>query len=217
MLYSAAAPLARALTQYLCMVRHGESLWNEENRFTGWVDVPLTDVGREQARAAGRLIRSTGIRFHVAYSSALSRAVETARIIIAELGYDVPLIVDPRLNERRYGDLEGLNKDRAAEAFGAELVRAWRRGFRSRPPGGESLEDVQRRVVPFFRNAVITDLREGRNVLLVAHGNTLRAIIAHIDGLSDEQVENLEVRSAVPILYTYDTASGRFVEKKVLG
>jgi Phosphoglycerate mutase 1 len=134
----------------LCLIRHGESLWNKENRFTGWVDVPLTDNGREQAKKAGEILKSLNIKFDIAYTSLLSRSIETLEIIIRILGDNIPVIKDISLNERHYGDLQGLNKDKVAEIYGKEQVKLWRRSLKVRPPNGESLEDTQKRTLPFF-------------------------------------------------------------------
>ncbi|MEM0143168.1 MAG: 2,3-diphosphoglycerate-dependent phosphoglycerate mutase, partial [Candidatus Parvarchaeum sp.] len=158
----------------LCILRHGESLWNKENRFTGWVDVPLTVNGEEQAKKAGSLIKKSGIKFDIAYTSVLARAVDTLHIIMKNIG-KLPVIKDPALNERMYGDLQGLNKKDTAEKYGAEQVHIWRRSYDIKPPNGESLEDTQKRTIPFFINCIMTDLKDGKNVLVVAHGNSLRS------------------------------------------
>lgn len=200
----------------LCLIRHGESLWNEENRFTGWVDVPLTDKGRKQAQDAAELIKSKGIKFDVAYTSQLSRAIETLDIIEDYLGYNIPIIKDFHLNERNYGDLQGLNKQRTAEIYGSEQVHIWRRSYDVRPPNGESLEDTQKRTVPFFEHAILTDLKEGRNVLVVAHGNSIRSIIMYLDMLSKDQVVSLEIAEGLPIIYEYNEATGKFVDKYII-
>jgi 2,3-bisphosphoglycerate-dependent phosphoglycerate mutase len=200
----------------LCLIRHGESLWNKENRFTGWVDVPLTDEGREQAKKAGEILKSLNIKFDIAYTSLLSRAIETLEIIIKTLGYNIPVIKDVSLNERHYGDLQGLNKDKVAEIYGKEQVRLWRRSLRVRPPNGESLEDTQKRTIPFFERAIKGDLELNKNVLVVAHGNSLRSIVSYIENLNEEQILNLEIEPAVPILYDYDINSKKFYNKRIL-
>ena len=176
----------------LVLVRHGESLWNRENRFTGWVDVPLTEKGEEEAREAGRLIKDAGIKFDVAYTSQLERAIRTLLIIIDVLGVKIPIIKDFHLNERHYGDLQGLNKEETAEIYGDEQVHLWRRSYDVRPPGGESLEDTQKRTVPFFKNAIMLDLtRYRKNVLVVAHGNSLRSIVMYLENISKEDIKHL--------------------------
>ncbi len=201
---------------YLCLIRHGESLWNEEDRFTGWVDVPLTEIGRKQAKDAAGLLKSKNIKFDVAYTSQLSRAIETLDIIINELGYSIPIIKDAHLNERNYGDLQGLNKEKTALIYGVEQVHLWRRSYDIRPPNGESLEDTQKRTVPFFQHAIQTDLQDNRNVLVVAHGNSLRSIVMYIDMLTKNQVLALEIPVALPIIYEYDAFKNKFVDKQVL-
>jgi 2,3-bisphosphoglycerate-dependent phosphoglycerate mutase len=200
----------------LCLIRHGESLWNKENRFTGWVDVPLTDEGREQAKKAGEILKSLNIKFDIAYTSLLSRAIETLEIIIRTLGYNIPVIKDISLNERHYGDLQGLNKDKVAEIYGKEQVKLWRRSLKVRPPNGESLEDTQKRTIPFFERAIKGDLELNKNVLVVAHGNSLRSIVSYIENLNEEQILNLEIEPAVPILYDYDINSKKFYNKRIL-
>lgn len=200
----------------LCLIRHGESLWNKENRFTGWVDVPLTDEGREQAKKAGEILKSLNIKFDIAYTSLLSRAIETLEIIIRTLGYNIPVIKDVSLNERHYGDLQGLNKDKVAEIYGKEQVKLWRRSLKVRPPNGESLEDTQKRTIPFFERAIKGDLELNKNVLVVAHGNSLRSIVSYIENLNEEQILNLEIEPAVPILYDYDINSKKFYNKRIL-
>ncbi|EOD42343.1 Phosphoglycerate mutase 1 [Candidatus Nanobsidianus stetteri] len=200
----------------LCLIRHGESLWNKENRFTGWVDVPLTDEGREQAKKAGEILKSLDIKFDIAYTSLLSRAIETLEIIIRTLGYNIPVIKDISLNERHYGDLQGLNKDKVSEIYGKEQVKLWRRSLKVRPPNGESLEDTQKRTIPFFERAIKGDLELNKNVLVVAHGNSLRSIVSYIENLNEEQILNLEIEPAVPILYDYDIYNKKFYNKRIL-
>jgi 2,3-bisphosphoglycerate-dependent phosphoglycerate mutase len=197
----------------LALVRHGQSLWNLQNRFTGWVDVPLTERGREEARTAGAALR--GIGFDVAYTSALRRAQDTLAIILAETGLDVPVIRDAALNERDYGDLAGLDKAETAERYGPEQVHTWRRSFDVAPPGGESLRDTAARTLPFFDRAVMGDLRHGRDVLVVAHGNSNRSIVMRLDDLGPEEVVTVELATGVPVLYDLDDA-GRVTGKRVL-
>jgi 2,3-bisphosphoglycerate-dependent phosphoglycerate mutase len=152
----------------LALVRHGQSLWNLENRFTGWVDVPLTEQGRSEAKRAGEILK--GIKFDVAYTSVLQRANVTLDIILQQIG-PVPVIKDPALNERHYGDLQGLNKADTAARYGEEQVKLWRRSYDVPPPNGESLELTAKRTLPFYDRAIGGDLRQGKNVLVVAHGN----------------------------------------------
>jgi 2,3-bisphosphoglycerate-dependent phosphoglycerate mutase len=184
----------------LVMVRHGQSLWNLENRFTGWVDVPLTDTGRAEAKAAGE--RLTDLKFDVAYTSVLARAQETLELILAAIRQRPPVIRDQALNERHYGDLQGLNKAETAKRYGDEQVKLWRRSYDVAPPNGESLELTTRRTLPFFDRAIGGDIQEGKNVLVVAHGNSLRSIVMKLDALTREQVLDLNLETGVPLVYT---------------
>lgn len=183
----------------LALVRHGQSLWNHENRFTGFVDVPLTEQGRNEARLAARALQ--GMKFDVAYTSALTRAQETLAIILETLGQRIPVIRDAALNERHYGDLQGLNKADAARRFGDEQVKLWRRSYDVPPPNGESLELTAKRVLPFYDRAIAGDLRQGKNVLVVAHGNSNRSLVMKLDKLTGEQVVGLELATGVPLIY----------------
>ncbi len=199
----------------LCLLRHGESLWNKENRFTGWVDVPLTDLGREQAEKAGELIKKEGLRFQVAYTSVLNRAIETLEIVMKTIQQNIPVIKDSALNERMYGDLQGLNKEDTAKKYGSQQVHIWRRSYEIKPPNGESLEDTQKRTIPFFMNCIMTDIKEGKNVLVVAHGNSLRSIVMYLDKLSKEQVLSLELPTGLPIIYSIDPNGGVTSKKEL--
>jgi 2,3-bisphosphoglycerate-dependent phosphoglycerate mutase len=183
----------------LTLVRHGQSLWNQENRFTGFVDVPLTEQGRNEARLAAKALQ--GLRFDVAYTSALTRAQETLAILLETLGQRVPVIRDAALNERHYGDLQGLNKADAAKEFGEQQVKLWRRSYDVPPPNGESLALTAKRVLPFYERAIAGDLRQGKNVLVVAHGNSNRSLVMKLDKLTGEQVVGLELATGVPLLY----------------
>jgi len=186
----------------LVLIRHGESQWNLENRFTGWVDVPLTEKGREEARRAGEKIRD--IRFDQAYTSVLQRAIETLRIVLDVIGQpQLPVTYDAALNERHYGDLQGLNKAETARTYGAEQVHIWRRSYDVAPPNGESLKDTAERTLPYFRAHIVPDLRAGKNVLVSAHGNSLRSIVMSLDNLSKEQVLDLNLATGVPIVYEF--------------
>jgi 2,3-bisphosphoglycerate-dependent phosphoglycerate mutase len=199
----------------LVLVRHGKSLWNKENRFTGWVDVPLTDEGREEARRAGRQLK--GMRFDVAYTSVLSRAQETLAVILGELGQpQLPTIRDQALNERHYGDLQGLDKAETARRYGDEQVKLWRRSYDVAPPGGESLELTAKRTLPFYERCIGGDLRQGKAVLVAAHGNSLRSIVMALDGLTPDQVVALELGTGVPLVYELDAAL-KVKSKRVLG
>lgn len=187
----------------LVLVRHGQSQWNLENKFTGWVDVPLTDLGREEARRSGRLLRD--YVFDQAFTSNLERAAETLRIVLEENSRpDVPIASDEALNERHYGDLQGLNKEETARKFGAEQVHIWRRSYDVAPPGGESLADTAARTLPYFAAEIAPRLRRGETVLVVAHGNSLRSIVMDLEKLSREQVMELNIPTGVPIVYQLD-------------
>jgi 2,3-bisphosphoglycerate-dependent phosphoglycerate mutase len=186
----------------LVLIRHGESQWNLENRFTGWVDVPLTDKGREEARRAGEKIRH--IRFDLAYTSVLQRAKETLDIVLKVIGQEnIPITWDAALNERHYGDLQGLNKAETAEKFGTEQVHLWRRSYDVAPPHGESLKDTAARTLPYFEAHIVPDLRASKNVLVAAHGNSLRSIVMKLDDMSQQDVLELNIATGVPIIYDF--------------
>jgi 2,3-bisphosphoglycerate-dependent phosphoglycerate mutase len=186
----------------LALVRHGQSLWNLENRFTGWVDVPLTSRGEDEARRAGE--RLSDMSFDVAYTSALVRAQETLRLIQETAGFSLPVIRDQALNERHYGDLQGLNKADTAARYGDEQVHIWRRSFATPPPNGEALKDTAARTLPFFERAILGDIRQGKDVLVVAHGNSNRSIVMQLDELSEDEVLALELGTGVPLVYELD-------------
>jgi len=176
----------------LFLVRHGQSQWNLENRFTGWKDVDITEQGKEEARRAGQSLKRE--RIDLAFTSKLIRAQHTLQIILEESGKtDVPVTVDAALNERSYGDLEGWNKTETAERFGAEQVHSWRRSFDIAPPGGESLKDTCDRVIPYYEKAILPQLRMQRNVLIVAHGNSLRALIMYLERLGPAEILQREI------------------------
>lgn len=186
----------------LVLVRHGESQWNLENRFTGWTDVALTEKGRAEARRAGEKLRD--IHFDQAYASVLERATETLDIILKIIGQEgIPVAYDRALNERHYGDLQGLNKAETAAKFGAEQVHVWRRSYDVAPPGGESLKDTAARTLPYFEANILADLRAGKNVLVSAHGNSLRSIVMQLDQLSKDEVMALNLATGVPIVYEF--------------
>ncbi|RMH32724.1 MAG: 2,3-bisphosphoglycerate-dependent phosphoglycerate mutase [Nitrospirae bacterium] len=195
----------------MVLLRHGESQWNLENRFTGWIDVPLSPKGEQEAREAGEKLRS--FRFDCAFTSVLTRAKETLRIVLEVIGQtDIPVEENPALNERHYGELQGLNKDETAQRYGAEQVKLWRRSYDIRPPGGESLKDTAARVIPYFERRILPKLLAGKNVLVVAHGNSLRALVMHLDRLSKEEVLELNIPTGAPLLYEFDekgTVTGR--------
>jgi 2,3-bisphosphoglycerate-dependent phosphoglycerate mutase len=197
----------------LILVRHGQSLWNLEDRFTGWVDVPLTAKGEEEARAAGQKLK--GISIDVAYTSNLQRAQNTLRLITESMGIQVPTIRDEALNERHYGELQGLNKARTAEKYGAEQVHIWRRSYDVPPPGGESLKMTAERTLPFFERSILGDIAQDKDVLVVAHGNSNRSIVMKLDGLPEEQVLQLNLATGVPVVYEMDT-DGNVLGKSIL-
>ncbi len=193
----------------LVLVRHGESEWNKLNLFTGWRDPDLTEQGVKEAKAAGQRIKAQGLQFDVAYTSVLKRAQRTLDFILAEIG-QTGLIThkDQALNERDYGELSGLNKDDARKKWGKEQVHIWRRSFDIPPPGGESLKDTATRVLPYFEASVRPELTAGRRVIVAAHGNSLRALIMHLEGLSGEEILKRELATGVPIIYTLDAKGG---------
>ncbi|MEI6045461.1 MAG: 2,3-bisphosphoglycerate-dependent phosphoglycerate mutase [Chloroflexota bacterium] len=189
----------------LVLVRHGESTWNKENRFTGWVDVPLTDFGREQAQEAGQIIKESNIRFDQAYTSVLQRANETLTIVLDVIDQkDIPITKDQALNERHYGDLQGLNKAETAEKFGTEQVFVWRRSYDVAPPNGESLKDTAARTIPYYEAEIVPLLQKGENILIAAHGNSLRSIIMKLDNLTPDQVTKLEIPTGGATFYEFD-------------
>jgi len=196
----------------LVLVRHGESLWNLENRFTGWVDVPLTEKGRAEAKRAAQLL--SGMSFQVAYTSVLVRAQETLDLMLASLGRDIPVIRDAALNERHYGDLQGLNKADTARRYGDEQVKLWRRSYDVAPPNGESLEMTSQRTLPFFDRAIMGDVRLDKNVLVVAHGNSIRSIVMKLDGLTKQQVLELNLDTGIPVVYEM-ASDGQVLSKEV--
>ena len=184
----------------LVLVRHGQSEWNEKNLFTGWRDPELTQKGAQEARNAGRELLGQEYVFDVMYTSALRRAQETGRIILEEMGLtDIITVRDQRLNERDYGDLSGLNKDDARERWGEDQVHVWRRSYDTPPPGGESLKDTANRVLPYFEEVILPNLVAGRNILVAAHGNSLRALIMRIESISSEDIVKLEIDTGKPL------------------
>lgn len=197
----------------LILIRHGQSVWNAENRFTGWTDVELSEKGVGEAEKAGDLLSE--IRFGVVHTSGLIRAQRTAEIIMSRntVSGKVPVMRDERLNERHYGDLQGLNKAETAERHGAEQVLIWRRSFDVPPPGGESLKMNAERTIPYFEENIVPDLKEGKNVLVSAHGNSLRSIVMHIESISPEEIVSLEIATGTPIFYQYDMESGELTKE----
>lgn len=193
------------MSNLLVLVRHGQSEWNEKNLFTGWRDPGLTEQGKREAREAGRALKEKGYQFDVAYTSALSRAQETNRILLEELGQpNLPVVKDQALNERDYGDLSGLNKDDARAKWGEEQVHIWRRSYDIPPPGGESLKDTAARVLPYFEKEILPRVLKGERVLVAAHGNSLRALVMVLDKLNQEEVIALNIGTGAPIVYELD-------------
>lgn len=219
-------------TSRLVLLRHGQSLWNREGRFTGWMDIDLSPKGMDEARKAGRLLCSCGYTFDVAYTSVLKRAIRTLWIVLDEMDLMwVPAIPCWRLNERCYGDLQGQRKKDVEERYGTLTVHRWRRGYKEKPPAlneddsrytyylcdpryadleenqiprTESLEDTLQRLLPCWQEMIAPDLKKGKRLFIVAHGNTLRALIKHIEDISDEEIENVEVPTGVPLVYELD-------------
>jgi 2,3-bisphosphoglycerate-dependent phosphoglycerate mutase len=187
----------------LVIFRHGQSIWNLENKFTGWVDVELSPKGIEEAIAAGKKIK--GYHFDYAYSSALTRAQKTLTLALEAAGH-APLtpIYDKALNERMYGDLQGLNKAETAAKFGEDQVKIWRRSYDVPPPKGESLKDTADRVIPYFEKEIVPKLKAGKNIVLAAHGNSLRALIMYLEKMTPAQILEFEIGTAQPRLYELD-------------
>ncbi|MGE8940294.1 2,3-bisphosphoglycerate-dependent phosphoglycerate mutase [Leptospira interrogans] len=200
----------------LVLVRHGESEWNKLNLFTGWRDPDLTEKGVAEAHKAGEQLKAAGISFDVAYTSVLKRAQRTLDIILGELGQTgLATHEDKALNERDYGDLSGLNKDDARKRWGEEQVHIWRRSYDINPPGGESLKDTAARTLPYYDAQIWPEVKVGRNVIVAAHGNSLRSIIMQLEGLSAEEILRLEIATGVPIVYQLDE-NGRVKSKRIL-
>lgn len=190
------------MDRVLVLVRHGQSEWNLKNLFTGWKDVDLTDTGVSEAQKAGALLTERGMRFDVAYTSALVRAQRTCQIILDGIGQpDLETIRDQALNERDYGDLVGLNKDDARAKWGEEQVHVWRRSYDVPPPGGESLRDTGARVWPYYIQEILPQVMRGKRVLVAAHGNSLRALVMVLDGMSSETIPGLNLDTGVPMVY----------------
>ncbi|HZW47323.1 MAG TPA: 2,3-bisphosphoglycerate-dependent phosphoglycerate mutase [Microvirga sp.] len=190
------------MDRLLVLARHGQSEWNLKNLFTGWKDPGLTDLGIEEARIAGRRLKEMGVQFDVAYTSVLSRAQRTCKLILDEIGQpDLKTIADQALNERDYGDLSGLNKDDARARWGEEQVHIWRRSYDVPPPGGESLKDTVARVLPYYIREILPRVMRGERVLVAAHGNSLRALVMVLDGLTSETIPSLELATGIPLVY----------------
>ncbi len=192
-------------SSYLVLVRHGQSEWNEKNLFTGWKDPKLTPRGVDEAIKAGKELKEAGYSFDKMFTSDLFRAQDTGRIILEQM--DIPsieVIKDVSLNERNYGDLAGLNKDEARKKWGEDQVHIWRRSFNVPPPGGESLKDTAERVLPYFKENIIPELIQGLNILVAAHGNSLRALVMELEEISSEEIVELEISTGVPLVYKFE-------------
>ncbi len=200
------------LLSKLILIRHGQSVWNAENRFTGWTDVDLSDKGVKEAEEAGNELRNQVIG--IVHTSDLIRAKRTAEIVIQAnvSSKDTVTKSDWRLNERNYGALQGLNKAETAEKHGAEQVRIWRRSFDVAPPEGESLEMTAKRTIPYFEEEILPDLESGVNVMVSAHGNSLRSIVMHIEGISQEDIVSFEIQTGVPRHYEYSDGEIRLID-----
>ena len=214
----------------LVVIRHGESVWNKENRFTGWKDVDLSEKGREEAKAAGELLKAEGFEFDLAYTSVLKRAIRTLNIILDEMDLMwLPVIKNWRLNERHYGNLQGLNKSEMAEKFGEEQVHIWRRSYDIPPPPmevsdernprndrrytdlsdaeiplTECLKDTVARFLPYWENEIAPKIKDGKNLIIAAHGNSLRALVKHLDNIPDDEIVKLNIPTGIPLVYELD-------------
>ena len=226
----------------LVLLRHGESVWNKENLFTGWTDVELSDQGRIEAREAGRVLSENGYDFDVCYTSYLKRAIHTLNLALDEMDRAwLPVIKSWKLNERHYGKLQGLNKAETAEKYGEDQVKIWRRSFDIAPPLldvedernpvllpqyrkeskealplGESLKDTIARVIPYYEDQIKKDMQAGKRVLIAAHGNSIRALVQYLEGLSSEEILNLNIPTGVPLVYEFDQ-DGKIIKKEFLG
>jgi len=201
----------------LVLVRHGQSEWNLKNLFTGWHDVDLTEKGHAEAKAAGQALAARGLKFDIAFTSSLQRAQKTCQHVLDAVGQaDLTTIRDEALNERDYGDLAGLNKDDARAKWGEEQVHVWRRSYDVAPPGGESLKDTGARVWPYYLHDIQPHVLRGGNVLVAAHGNSLRALIMALDGLTKDEVVKMELGTGVPVIYRLN-ADSTVASKEILG
>lgn len=200
----------------LVLVRHGESEWNKLNLFTGWKNPDLTEKGREEAEKGGQRLADRGLKFDICFTSALKRAQDTAKIILKCIGQEsLKTVADQALNERDYGSLTGLNKDDARKRWGEEQVHIWRRSFDVPPPDGESLEMTAQRVLPYYAKEIRPLVLKGEKVLVAAHGNSMRALIMDLEGLSGEEIIQRELATGVPIYYELDS-DGKVLKKEIL-
>ncbi|HZB38657.1 MAG TPA: 2,3-bisphosphoglycerate-dependent phosphoglycerate mutase [Beijerinckiaceae bacterium] len=204
------------MDRLLVLVRHGQSEWNLKNLFTGWKDPGLTELGVEEARIAGRRLKARGLAFDVAFTSALSRAQETLRLMLEEIGQPgLRTVRDQALNERDYGDLSGLNKDDARKRWGEEQVHLWRRSYDVSPPAGESLKDTVARALPYYVQEILPAVLRGERVLVAAHGNSLRALVMVLDRLTPKTIPALELATGLPLVYRLH-ADSTVASKEVL-
>ena len=200
----------------LILVRHGQSEWNEKNLFTGWENPGLTDKGMHEAKIAGSLIKNLGIKFDYMFTSALIRAQLTGSIILENLDQaGINIIKNKALNERFYGDLQGLNKDECRKKWGDEKVQIWRRSYDKGPPGGETLKETGERVLPYYLEEILPLIFKNNNIIIAAHGNSLRSLIKYLDDISDEDIVKLEIPTGAPIHYVFDQ-SGKVISKQNL-
>tara|TARA_B100000886_G_scaffold140533_1_gene95186 strand:+ start:43521 stop:44132 length:612 start_codon:yes stop_codon:yes gene_type:complete len=189
-------------TNKLVLVRHGQSIWNEKNLFTGWKDIGLTKKGINEAESVGKQIKRIGTKFDAMYTSSLVRAQKTGEIILECISQkEIEIISDQSLNERNYGELTGLNKDQAKKDFGKSQVQIWRRSYDIPPPNGESLKDTYERVVPYFIKIILPRLLHGENILITAHGNSLRSLVKYLEKISEDEIVKLEIATGEPIFY----------------
>lgn len=198
---------------YLALVRHGESLWNALGQWTGWTDIDLSDNGRNEARRAAQVLKE--ISFHVAHTSDLRRAQETLEIILNELKLDIPVKKHHAIKERNYGSLTGKNKWKMKEEFGEKQFMLWRRSWDHPVPDGESLKDVHARVIPYYKKHILPDLKKGKHVLVSAHGNSLRALVKHLENIADSEIPHLEIATGEVYLYHIETGKGKILKKEI--
>ena len=199
----------------LVLVRHGQSQWNEKNIFTGWKNPDLTELGIKEAIKAGIALKKSGYKFDLMFTSVLLRAIRTGKLILEALDQkDLKVIENEALNERDYGDLSGLNKDEARKRWGSDQVHTWRRSFDTPPPQGESLKNTAERVLPYFSENILPLIRKNQEIIVAAHGNSLRALVMHLDNLSPEEVVRLEIPTGMPICYQINNQGQ--VQNKIL-
>ncbi len=226
----------------LVLIRHGESVWNKENLFTGWTDVDLSETGRKEAAEGGKILKAEGFDFDICYTSYLKRAIHTLNLVLENMDREwLPVYKTWKLNERHYGALQGLNKSETAEKYGEDQVKLWRRSYDVRPPAleendernpafnpmfrdvpkenlplTECLADTVERVVPFYLSEIVPKMKEGKRILIAAHGNSLRALVKYIENISDEEIVGVNIPTGVPLVYEFDD-SMKLISKKFLG